>query len=427
MEKKLNWIKKPLNAYVIISLVTVVVFFARVLLSHGLFLNNFFWSDNRDSLMDFFHSIEYTRGRAPYFNYETLYPPLANLCFWVLFRCIPTQVSEVWPQDFEISQYMRGSFFDLRTFQAPMICFLVFFMVCITLTTCILAKIFDQHLLRYQFVGVFLCFSSYGFLYAMERGNILLLVFPLILFFVLYHGSSERRIREISYLMLAFAVGLKIYPGIFFFLLLKERKVKDFIRCMVYCLLSVVVPMFFFREGIRGFEVWIKVMMSYSADASEISTVGNGLSSILAHLQVLCSDVFGISWGSSWYTKASVLVCLLLILTALVSKKNWESLLALTLGMTLLSTQGEYIYICFLIPLLFFLMQEDVFTKENVIPFAMLMVIVLPVPLAYKHKAEIIQYYPANTMRQTVLLLMLVWVIWQGIAYIKSIKRAEKY
>ena len=52
--------------------------------THGEIFSEIFFNDSLDTGMDFFHSIEYTRGRAPYDLFETLYPPLANLFFYII-------------------------------------------------------------------------------------------------------------------------------------------------------------------------------------------------------------------------------------------------------------------------------------------------------------------------------------------------------
>ena len=46
----------------------------------------------------FFHSIEYMRGRMPYGQFDTLYPPLANLFFYVLYLLVPKTQSDTWTE-----------------------------------------------------------------------------------------------------------------------------------------------------------------------------------------------------------------------------------------------------------------------------------------------------------------------------------------
>ena len=405
--RKSKVICNPLTVYMVVSFLTLLLLLVRILVSHGTFLEHFFFYDTRDSLMDFFHSIEYTNGRAPYEKYDTLYPPLANFMFWIIFRCIPTDVSDYWAQDFTSSIKMRATYYDLRTFQAPMLLFLIYFVVCIVFTTCIITKIYSEYLLRYQVAGGLFFFFSYGFLMAIERGNIILLVFPLVLFYLLYYDCDSAWIRMVSLLSLALAVGLKIYPGIFFFLLLREKRYKDFLCGIFYSALSVVIPMFAFKEGIEGFIIWIKVMFSHTTMESSVPWVGNGLSCIIVNIHNRLQQLFGIDIVTSWSGVASVLICVLLVAVSLVVDKKWKAVLALILGQTLLSNQGEYIYIFFSIALLFFMIEEKVFTKKNVIPYVAVLVIVLPIPLAYRFAES----YPANNMRQASLLVLLGWCI----------------
>ena len=120
--------KKTAKLYCVLSAVCAIVVMVTLYVTHGDFLSYFLYHDTLDAGMDFFHSIEYVRGRQPYAVFDTLYPPLANLFFYALFLLVPASVSDNWTYDFEASVAMRGTETDLRTTQS---CFLlyVFFVV----------------------------------------------------------------------------------------------------------------------------------------------------------------------------------------------------------------------------------------------------------------------------------------------------------
>ncbi len=131
--------KKTAKLYCVLSAVCAIVVMVTLYVTHGDFLSYFLYHDTLDAGMDFFHSIEYVRGRQPYAVFDTLYPPLANLFFYALFLLVPASVSDNWTYDFEASVAMRGTETDLRTTQS---CFLlyVFFVVLAVLLLAVLLR-----------------------------------------------------------------------------------------------------------------------------------------------------------------------------------------------------------------------------------------------------------------------------------------------
>ena len=73
----------PMQIYCWATVACLAVLLLALLASRGALLHRFFFYDVTDIGMDFFHSIEYMRGRMPYGQFDTLYPPLANLFFYV--------------------------------------------------------------------------------------------------------------------------------------------------------------------------------------------------------------------------------------------------------------------------------------------------------------------------------------------------------
>lgn len=110
--------EKTAKLYCVLSAVCAIVVMVTLYVTHGDFLSYFLYHDTLDAGMDFFHSIEYVRGRQPYAVFDTLYPPLANLFFYALFLLVPASVSDNWTYDFEASVAMRGTETDLRTTQS---------------------------------------------------------------------------------------------------------------------------------------------------------------------------------------------------------------------------------------------------------------------------------------------------------------------
>lgn len=119
----------PMQIYCWATVACLAVLLLALLASRGTLLHRFFFYDVTDTGMDFFHSIEYVRGRMPYGQFDTLYPPLANLFFYVLYLLVPKTQSATWTESYISSLNMRGTERDLRLQQATMMLFVVFVIV----------------------------------------------------------------------------------------------------------------------------------------------------------------------------------------------------------------------------------------------------------------------------------------------------------
>lgn len=74
-----------------------------MLASHGELIQRNFFYNSLDTGIDFFHSIEYVQGRMPYGLFDTLYPLLVNVFFYLLYLLVPKDVSDKWASTFEDS------------------------------------------------------------------------------------------------------------------------------------------------------------------------------------------------------------------------------------------------------------------------------------------------------------------------------------
>ena len=284
--------KKTAKLYCVLSAVCAIVVMVTLYVTHGDFLSYFLYHDTLDAGMDFFHSIEYVRGRQPYAVFDTLYPPLANLFFYALFLLVPASVSDNWTYDFEASVAMRGTETDLRTTQS---CFLlyVFFVVLAVLLLAVLLRDVMQNA-QWARASTFFALFSFGVLNAVDRGNIILLAAGLSLFFVMYHRSKRAWVRELALVALAIAAGLKIYPAFLGVMLLRNRDFKAAIRTVFYGIAALVLPVFAFQEGVYGLQLWLKILFSFGSK-SKTPWAGNGINSMFAHGAHLVDLIAGTS------------------------------------------------------------------------------------------------------------------------------------
>lgn len=392
----------PILVFCILSLVSIGILFLCFFFSRGELISRYFFHDTRDTGMDFFHSIEYVNMRAPYRLFDTLYPPLANLFFLVLYQMIPQSVVESWPLDFRESTAMRGTELDLRTFQAPMLLFIVFILLIAWSLIVMVQKLLKYR--RWGSVVAFCLLFAPGTMWAFERGNILVLTMLLCLFFVHFRNSENVVLRELALLALAAAAGLKLYPAFFGVLLLKDKQYAKAIRAVIYGILSVLLPMLFFEEGISGLGIWLSVVFRFGDSGSSPLWLGTGMTNILHSLANLLhlENVNG-----SLFTLLTLIITALLLISATLMKKEWHSCTAIILAIILFQSQANYIFCLTAIPLLYLFREEPVLNLNNFLPFTLLTALSIHLPLFYTSGSS----HPDTIVKQIILVLLTGWCI----------------
>lgn len=394
----------PIKIFCVLNTFCLICLFASILFSHGELINCYFWEDTKDTAMDFFHSIEYLNGGAPYETFNTLYPPLANLFFYIIYRCVPCGVSSQWPLDFHKSLEMRTSNLDLRVEQAPLVIYLMFVVMCSLSIVYLIDKYLSKNEQCWHRWVAFSIVFSYGILYAIERGNIVLLSLPFAIYFCFNYKSKNKIVKELALLSLAISAGLKLYPALLGVLLIRDRKWKEAIRAVVYGILSVILPCFAFKEGVLGLKKWIEIVFSFELNSAN-RIVGNGFSNILYRFQSYLSTFCNINISDHWFRYVSYFIVLILIVMAFFIKKEWECVLLLVLAMCLYQSQADYILSFFAVPLTLFLGAEKRITLGTCIPYFCMLLLVLPLPLFNTNEIS----YPRTNLDHLVMLVIIAW------------------
>ena len=351
-----------------------------LLLSHGNLWSSIFWYDQYDTGMDFFHSIEYVRGRTPYLKYDTLYPPLANLFFLVVYYFIPREVSQNWADTFELSVEKRCTNYDLRLYQSCMMMFVLFVAITTLLLTLLIKNILSKGEEWKVNLVVIAVVSSYGILYSFERGNIIVLVVILLLFYIDNYDSEKKYLKELALIALAISAGLKLYPAFFGILLLRKKDIKGAIRCVIYGIAAIFMPFVFFKEGIEGVFIWLRVITKFGSDGTA-AYIGNSAINILNRISNIFYYLLKIEFSSKIIMILSMLIVMIILLLAYWQKEEWKSILLLTLSIILFQNQGDYIFSLFLLPLIIFFEGEEKLKKINMFPVIVIMLLIWPLPI----------------------------------------------
>lgn len=300
----------PMQIYCWATVACLAVLLLALLASRGALLHRFFFYDVTDTGMDFFHSIEYMRGRMPYGQFDTLYPPLANLFFYVLYLLVPKTQSATWTESFISSLNMKGTERDLRLQQATMMLFIIFVIV-VVLGIVSMTELLTRSCAGRKKLLAFCAVFSYGVLYGLERGNILLLCWPLMAFFILYRNSEKPLLRELACLALAIAAGFKLYPAFLGVLLLRDKNYLAAVRTVLYGVVCLCFPLFFFNEGLFGLTLWFRVLFDFSGSRGE-PWIGNGFSNILAEAGHAVDKLLGTQLGYGSYALLGIVLAAVL-------------------------------------------------------------------------------------------------------------------
>lgn len=368
--------------FIIISIAGIILTSIVIFFSHGDFFSGLFYLDPLDTGMDFFHSIEYTRGRSPYLLFDTLYPPLANLIFYILYRFVPLGQSIYWADTFMGGVAFRGSYHDLRLWQPTMLLFILFIMILAVSFLVIVQKCLKSTKHANQ---VALCMLfSYGMIYAFERGNIVILSLICSMFFVIYKDSDNKVLKELAMISLAVAAGIKLYPAILGMLLIYDKQYKRAIRCIIYGIVLFILPCFVFHEGIESIPMFLKILGSYTV-TDKIAISGYSFDKIIVSILAIIEQSTNININLQFYfdilPKFNYIIALIPLLCGFILSKKWQKSLCCVTSFLLCQQLSVYGVTFLIIPLLTMMIEEKFLNRKNCIPFFTLVLTQIFLPI----------------------------------------------
>lgn len=242
-------LSKVQKKFILCTFSIVLIWVLLLILEPSHFQLNVFFHKLDDFFADYFNHIRYTASRDPYFNQinelrEHIYLPL---CYLILYpQTLFIDFSSMSLQDCWNSQaalLSAGAFLSISIF---------FFLHSLYL----LCRKFECPL--YLLIIIF--FSSIN-LFAMERGNFILLTAACINYF-LYTKDCEQR-KWIGIICLALASTFKVFPAVFSLYYLYNKKYKEFIYLTLLTAIFVLLPFFFFKHSF--IENLIQLLQNISA------------------------------------------------------------------------------------------------------------------------------------------------------------------
>jgi hypothetical protein len=329
--------------------VLLLVFVVASLLSQGETVYYMFWKEHDRTFMDFFDSIVYSSD-SPYTHWKVIYPPLITTLYDLLGHLTIPLVN---PDGAYLGYALRESQMGLMTYLA------------ITAVSIYLIILFMRKVLkaegRIKEILIVLLIASYPFIYAIERGNIIIATLFFCLVFVFGYNSKNKKIRYLSYLSLAIATGFKIYPLLLVILIARESRYKEAAVCFATGICALFLP-FLLTDG--GPIIMLENIVNYvviEAPSGFININQFMLTTMGSFLPNHTIDIIGYAIVAIMYA-----VTFAIVMTDR-EIEFWKLIALICCCMILGPGVGTpYLFIYLLIPLILFLNEEGTMSTSKV-------------------------------------------------------------
>lgn len=334
---KLKGNERAIVICLIIWIAMLLTFVLSLIISNGYAFKSLFFRRTEDIIMDFSNSIRDSRGNNVYSYYHSIYPPTAVLFFRFLSLFYKPEILNdpnkyiMWKQPL---LYIQFSLFVIA-------CYLIVFIA-------LRIKLKGYSKITFWFVFLFIVLS-FPFIYAIERGNIILLSAALIIFFVCCYKNNNRLIHELSLFALALSISTKLYPVIFAVILIKNKDIIGLTKAGIYSVLMIFLP-FCFYSGLEGLDMLMFKPFSYFSKS--ISSNNSNLRLILYHLDLISGDGFIFKYFN-------YLVIIWFVILAFYSKKEYITTLCICIAMLHFpGAEGTYTQ-AFMLPAFALILSEE--------------------------------------------------------------------
>lgn len=325
--------------FIFYLIMTLAITFSIVLayFTHGKSLENMLFCNPTDTYMDFFNSIQY--GRHPY-ERGVIYPPLMNAIYAFFGHFV------------SYDDIVDHGTVYIRSTQAGLMSFFGFVFLSLVFLFCIIKKVYSENEKENLFFSIIMTFSL-PFLFAIDRGNSIILCLDFLMVFYYFHDSDNKVLKHIALMSLAIATAMKIYVVIFGCLILRKKNWKDAVWCCGYGIFFFFAPFLLMRGESRSF---IKLIQNILNTVSIFSDEGYACKLNISAVLNIFNQLTGLD-----FTILSTAISMLIIVTAAISffNSNFEEWkLTFMLSAILICIPGfsfTYTLVFLLIPLIDFL------------------------------------------------------------------------
>jgi len=383
----------------------LLIFLVAGFLTHGQTFRAALFPDSHDTFMDFFNSVMYSSD-YPYHKYHVIYPPFITFLYAII--GFPT-ISKLYPFFNTDSNFIEGDVgFQLRNSQLGLMVFFAYTLLALLVTYELNKRLLSKHI-RYSATISLLILLSFPVLYAVERGNCIILIIPLITLFLLWYNSENTYKRCAAFLCLGLAASVKIYVVWFLLLFIRERRFKDLILCILPILFFFFVP-FLLTDG--------SVFNWYMNSFGYVGGAGGEGSFISAYM---IANFFDGNARIVYLLLLAVIYGLVTIVTIFSrDMKKWKLFTLISCAVTLgVGTGATYNLAFYCIGFLFFLCEEKEMTKKNAFVLTLFLLIFSWIP-AFIDRDHIYEFHTIPV------LLLFCLIAFDGLYELKHKSYVEK-
>jgi hypothetical protein len=217
--------------------------------------------------------------------------------------------------------------------------------------------------------------SSTPFVILVDRGNILLFVFPLLFLFL---KAYERPLDKISVLWLVLAALIKPQLLLFSLLYLKDRRFIDFLKSIIAYILSTFLAFTFFAGGIlTNLHLWIKGITAYQELSPEAShhpvnlSAANTIASIWKVFETIkAREIVNVQMSTIFTSIVSLSVLIVLVLSFVFLKSSlslFDSAVLVVLTLILFPSTTYSYYLGLIYPLILFYFSMSNQSQKSIV------------------------------------------------------------
>ena len=289
---------------------------------------------------DFAETLSYALCPNPYngdYGFHSIYPPLSFLIFYPF----------TWFCQGALNEYSAGNITlaELSANAGFIVSFLLYYIINLAIIMFVVAKftkLKGKNL--FYLLSIIFCFGPLLFEFVRANNTLTVCTFTLLFFF--FNSRNKIWMREVSYVFLAGAICMKIYPIFIMFYILwrgeKWEKLWGVLKVLAYTLVVVFVSFLFIEGGFSNIPILLSNVTGFSSGGA--TTWGSNVSfdTIVYYLCLALSTIFGGADMSIPHTILSTLLRYGLVVLAFVlplisfKSKKYKEFVTLAVGTYLL-------------------------------------------------------------------------------------------
>lgn len=364
--KKINLIF--LAAMLICAIISIVQILTSYALSGDIFNLRIFQRTVGIAFSDYFHTNDMVAENSPYYGDTSSYPPFVFM------------IARVFALFGDYTYGYEDMLSQPAAIAGLIIFYLIYFIASVLLIIYIMRSRGFNKLVTAAVCVIYI--YNAPMIFNFERGNYIICALLFSLVFYAFYSSKNKVLRELSFVALAFAAGIKLYPALFAVVLLREKRICELLRCAAYSLLAIIISFMTFDGGLSNVARFLHWLREFS---SELTDYGYNYS--IASTIGIIASFFGIPIFSenstlvAMQTYAPYALLILCAIASLLVNKKWKTYAIVSVAIIQFPTISfAYSLMFMLIPMLAY-MEEKEKQKRDYIYMFLLFIILTPLYL----------------------------------------------